>query len=134
MYKISKISLQLAGISNFDLSKNEKHIVFLFKWNLKNEKTEKCIAIFEQGIKNETNRDILLFLYMEPKNERKWKKTLLFLYMESKIKRHIVIFLYGILLRHSWIHWEAGNILWELSTAVCSRLSLDEYGSSLATA
>ena len=72
-------------------------LFFLFKWNLKNEKTEKYIAIFEQGIKNETNRDILLFLYMEPKNERKWKKTLLFLYMESKIRRHIVIFLYGIL-------------------------------------
>ena len=57
-------------------------LFFLFKWNLKNEKTEKKIAIFEQGIKNETNRDILLFLYMESKNE--------------KTEKHIVIFVHGV--------------------------------------
>ena len=74
------------------------------------------------------------FCTWNQKMKENGKRHCYFCTWNQKLKKHIVIFLYGILLRHSWIHWEAGNILWELSTAVCSRLSLDEYGSSLATA
>ena len=73
---------------------------------------------------------------MESKNEEKNGKTHCYFCSGNQKLKYTFLFLNMEFFYDTTgnIHWEAGNFLWELSTAVCSRLSLDEYGSSLATA